>query len=98
MGIYREFARLYTCGAYPEYSRRMAELLPAVLKRFGANPETLLDLACGEGTFAVLMAQQGLRVTGVDASPEMLRFARKKAEEAGVEVHFIEQDMRLPCP
>ncbi|MEM1684425.1 MAG: class I SAM-dependent methyltransferase [Thermosphaera sp.] len=92
--IYREFARFYASGPYPEYSRRMAELLPAVLERFGAKAKTLLDLACGEGTFSVLMAQQGFKVTGVDASPEMLRFARKKAEDAGVEVQFIEQDMR----
>lgn len=94
MAIYREFARFYASGPYPEYSRRMAELLPAVLERFGAKPRTLLDLACGEGTFAVLMAQRGFKVTGVDASPEMLRYARERAEEAGVEVQFIEQDMR----
>ncbi|MCR4405174.1 MAG: class I SAM-dependent methyltransferase [Candidatus Acetothermia bacterium] len=94
MAIYREFARFYAAGPYPEYSRRMAELLPAVLERFRARPKTLLNLACGEGTFAVLMAQRGFKVGGVDASPEMLRFARKKAEEAGVEVQFIEQDMR----
>lgn len=92
--IYREFARFYASGPYPEYSRRMAELLPAVPERSGAKPRTLLDLACGEGTFAVLMAQQSLKVTGVDVSPEMLRFAREKAEEAGVELRFIEQDMR----
>lgn len=92
--MYREFARFYASGPYPEYSRRMAALLSPVLERFGAKPKTLLDLACGEGTFAVLMAQQGFKVTGVDASPEMLQFARKNAEEAGVEVRLIEQDMR----
>lgn len=94
MEIYQKFARFYAAGPYPEYSRRMAELLPPVLERFGAKPKTLLDLACGEGTFAVIMAQRGFKVTGVDASSEMLRFARKKAEEAGVEVQLIKQDMR----
>lgn len=94
MAIYRDFARFYAAGPYPDFSRRMAELLPGVLERFGAKPRTLLDLACGEGTFAVLMAQQGFKVVEVDASSEMLRFAREKAEEAGVEVQFIEQDMR----
>jgi len=94
MTIYREFARFYACGAYPDYSRRMAELLPPVLERFEARPKTVLDLACGEGTFAVEMARQGYKVTGVDLSPEMFRLAREKAEEAGVEVRFIQQDMR----
>jgi SAM-dependent methyltransferase len=94
MSIYREFAPFYAKGPYPEFSRTVAELLTRVLERFGAEPKTVLDLACGEGTFAVLMAQRGYHVTGVDLSPEMLRFASEKAKEAGVEVRFIEQDMR----
>jgi len=94
MGIYAEFARFYTEGPYPEFSRRMAELLPVVLERFEAKPKAILDLACGEGTFAVELAKRGYQVTGVDLSPEMLRFARERAKEARVEVQFIEQDMR----
>jgi len=94
MGLYREFALLYTKGPYPEYSRRVAELLPRVLERFGLKPKRVLDLACGEGTFAVELAKRGYQVTGVDLSPEMLSLAREKAKEAGVEVRFVEQDMR----
>lgn len=69
MGIYQAFAEFYTKGPYPNFSRRVAELLPSVLERFGAKPRAILDLACGEGTFAVLMAQKGFQMTGVDASP-----------------------------
>jgi len=94
VGIYRGFARLYARGPYPEYSRGVAELLPRVLERFGARPKRVLDLACGEGTFAVELARRGCRVIGVDLSPEMLELARKRAKEAGVEVCFIHQDMR----
>jgi 2-polyprenyl-3-methyl-5-hydroxy-6-metoxy-1,4-benzoquinol methylase len=95
MSIYAEFAQFYAKGLYPEFSKRVAQLLPSILERFGTKPKTILDIACGEGTFAVLMAQQGLKVTGIDASPQMLRFAREKAKEAGVKVQFIEQDMRF---
>jgi len=94
MRIYREFARFYARGPYPEYSRTMSQLLPRVLERFGAKPETVLDFACGEGTFAVELARRGYRVTGVDLSPEMLELAREKAREAGVMVEFLQQDMR----
>lgn len=94
MSVYEAFAEFYTKGPYPAYSAQVAELLPRVLERFGARPRTVLDLACGEGTFAVLMAQSGFQVTGVDASPQMLRFARERAKEADVDVRFIEQDMR----
>lgn len=93
MDLYGEFAYFYTKGPYL-FSERMAELLPAVLEQFNAQPSTLLDLACGDGRFAVIMAQRGLQMTGVDLSPQMLRFARERAEEAGVEVTFLQQDMR----
>lgn len=94
MAIYDRFAPLYARGPHTAYSARMAALFPSVLARFAAQPQTLLDVACGEGTFAVAMAKQGFKVTGVDRSPQMLRHAREQALREGVEVDFILQDMR----
>ncbi|MFZ1947684.1 MAG: class I SAM-dependent methyltransferase [bacterium] len=96
MAIYDGFAALYAHGPYPRYSRRMAEAMPTVLKRLGAAPRTLLDVACGEGTFAVAMAQGGLAVTGIDQSARMLECARQRAREAEAEVDFVQADMRSP--
>jgi SAM-dependent methyltransferase len=94
MPIYRDFAKIYADGDYPEFSRRMAEQLPAALKALDVTPLTILDLACGEGTFAGAATRQGFRVTGLDASERMLGFAREMAREAGVDVHFVQADMR----
>ena len=94
MNIYEAFAYFYAQGPYLAFSQRMAELLPAVLERFGAKPRTILDIACGEGTFAVAMAQKGLQVTGVDLSPQMLQLARERAERENVNAEFLLQDMR----
>jgi SAM-dependent methyltransferase len=94
MPIYDEFAGLYAQGRYPRYSRRMSDLLPAILVRIGARPKTVLDLACGEGTFAVAMAGRGMDVTGLDASPRMLALARQRARETGTRVRLLEGDMR----
>ena len=94
MSFFDSFAYFYTKGPYPQYSERMVELLPNVLARFDARPQTILDIACGEGTFAVAMAKKGLRVTGVDRSPQMLGFARERAERENTEVEFLHQDMR----
>lgn len=80
MGVYREFARFYAAGLYPEYSRRMAELLPPVLERFRAKPTTILDLACGEGTFAVIMAQRGFKSNGGRC---LIRDAPLRPKESG---------------
>jgi SAM-dependent methyltransferase len=94
MPIYNEFAFVYHLGPYTAYSLRMADLLPAVLEYYDFHPQSLLDLACGEGSFAISQAQAGRRVTGVDASPRMLQIARMQAAELGVKPQFIEMDMR----
>ena len=94
MHIYDTFAVTYTQGPYPRYSLQMAEILPHVLTRLGHWPRTLLDVACGEGAFAVHMAGQGYAVTGVDLSPRMLEIAQERARLASVAVEFVQQDMR----
>ncbi|MDM8001121.1 MAG: class I SAM-dependent methyltransferase [Dehalococcoidia bacterium] len=92
--MYRDFARFYARGDWPRYSSRMASMLPGVLEHFGLWPRNLLDLACGEGTFAVAMAKRGLAVTGIDLSPEMLDIARERAEKEGLDILLLQQDMR----
>ena len=94
MNPYKEFAQVYSRGPYPEYTTRIARLLPKILRRFELRPRTLLDVACGEGTFAISMARRGLHSIGVDQSAEMLRFARHRAREKGVKATFARMDMR----
>jgi len=38
----------------------------------------VLDVGCGTGSLALLLAEQGHRVTGVDLSPVMVERARRK--------------------
>lgn len=51
-----------------------------ILEREGVTPRTAVDLACGTGSVAVLLAKLGLTVTAVDMSEEMLCQAQQKAE------------------
>ena len=94
MAIYERFAHLYAKGPYPKYSRRMADLLPQILRTIGAQPKTLLDIACGEGTFAIAMARAGLEVTGLDLSQDMLDIARRQAGVEALKLQFLRADMR----
>lgn len=52
--------------------------------------QTVLDLGCGPGDVAGLLAARGLTVTGVDANPELLAAARQ--HHPGV--RFEHQDLR----
>jgi SAM-dependent methyltransferase len=47
-----------------------------------------LDLCCGAATNTIYLAQKGFEVTGMDISPTALRYARKKAREANVQINF----------
>jgi SAM-dependent methyltransferase len=54
----------------------------------------VLDLACGHGRIANRLAERGARVIGLDASPRFLELARVHATRRGVEVEYVEGDMR----
>ncbi len=91
---YSEFAQLYSTGSYPQYTKYIAGKLPDILGKLGARPSKVLDLACGEGTFAIEAARLGFKVTGIDLSKEMIEIARGRAEEAAPKATFHRQDMR----
>ncbi|MFI7312875.1 methyltransferase domain-containing protein [Streptomyces hygroscopicus] len=50
------------------------------------RPGDVLDLGCGTGSLALLAAEAGHRVTGVDRSPRMARLAREKLAGTGATV------------
>ncbi len=60
----------------------------------------LLDVACGEGTFAVGMAKRGWHVTGIDLSKDMLDLAEdrlrseRRRSQSQIDATFICDDMR----
>jgi SAM-dependent methyltransferase len=56
------------------------------------NP--VLELACGTGRLTIPIAQAGVEIFGLDLSRSMLERARAKAEQAGVEISFVEGDCR----
>jgi SAM-dependent methyltransferase len=53
----------------------------------------VLDLGCGSGIWAVELARRGWEVTGVDFVPKALRRARERADEAAVDVQFLDGDV-----
>ena len=54
----------------------------------------ILDLCCGVGRHTVPLATRGYRMSGLDLDAAALEKARRRADEAGVEVAWHQRDMR----
>lgn len=53
----------------------------------------VLDAGCGPGAYAQWLVEQGATVTGVDASPQMVDFARQRVGPKG---NFYQADLNQP--
>jgi SAM-dependent methyltransferase len=80
-GDYDRFSRYLEAGAREFYER-----VPVV------QGGTLLDVGCGSGQLALIAAQDGLDVTGVDIAGNLIQQARARAQAAGLAVRFEEAD------
>ena len=54
----------------------------------------VVELGCGTGSFTEVLAQKGYDIMGTDISSDMLNIARNKAMEHGLDIMYLEQDMR----
>jgi len=54
----------------------------------GPAPQRVLDAGCGTGVLALLFAELGHRVTGVDLAVQMIEAARRKAADANAQIEF----------
>jgi 2-polyprenyl-3-methyl-5-hydroxy-6-metoxy-1,4-benzoquinol methylase len=93
MDNYAGYAEYYDALSFDEFSQQCVDYLEDLLSQLRCQGKTVLDLACGTGTAAILMAKQGYQVTGVDISAAMIRIAKRKAKQAGLPVRFFRQDM-----
>ncbi len=83
-----EFYDLIYSG-FKDYASETAQIA-ALLRRESQGCHTVLDVACGTGEHARLLAAEGFSVDGLDLNPDFVRIASRK-HPAG---RFYEADMR----
>jgi len=88
---YTRFARVYDLMGGDRFSTRMVEYTHRLLKKFRYHPKEVLDLCCGTGTAALLFAESGFAMTGLDRSEDMLREARHKAAARKLPLNLVHQ-------
>jgi SAM-dependent methyltransferase len=84
----------WAAGDWDGFSELLAPVGRHVLEQMAiSSGQTLLDVGTGSGgTIAIPAARAGAAVTAVDITPELLEHARRRAQEAGVEVRWLEAD------
>lgn len=76
-------------------SREDFKLNPMVEEELGdVKGKRILHLQCNTGADSILLARKGAIVTGVDLVPENIYYARKLAEDFGLDnAQFVESDI-----
>jgi SAM-dependent methyltransferase len=90
---YERFAYLYDELMRDVPYENWVHFVKEKIEKYGVNGKSMLDLACGTGELSVRFAKEGIHVTGVDLSSDMLSVARTKSENKGLSVPLYQQDM-----
>lgn len=87
-----DYLDVYGYQFTPERARAETDF---TIRAMGLEPgEQVLDLCCGQGRHAVLLAQHGCIVTALDLSQQYLDLAQQAAGSAGVAIETVRADMR----
>jgi SAM-dependent methyltransferase len=87
---YDPFARLYNRHWGADYRLEVMPIVERLLLSRVPDHAAVLDVCCGTGQFTEQIRQRGYEIEGVDASKEMINYARQNAP--GVE--FTVADVR----
>lgn len=93
---YERYAPAYDASGQVRFALLVHIYLRELLARHPVPGRKALDLACGTGTLALLLADEGWAVTGVDRSPAMLAEAAAKLAGSPLaeRVRLVRADMR----
>ena len=105
MEAYTDFAGVYDTFMDETPYEEWCEFLDAALTRYRIKEETadtmllqeqnsVVDLGCGTGTLTELLAAKGYDMIGIDNSQEMLQIAMEKRARSGLDILYLQQDMR----
>lgn len=85
---------LYFYKQFLDEERNRADV-ERIVESLGLGPgDKVLDVPCGHGRIANLLAERGFEVTGVDATQEFIDLARQDATERGLDVNYRVGDLR----
>ena len=94
MDAYGSFAMVYDLFMDHVDYDGWSDYLRKLLRRYGVEDGLILELGGGTGSMTERLAEAGFDMIGVDCSGEMLEIAQEKKCESGLDILYLEQDMR----
>ena len=95
MKVFKKYADFYDSLYEDKNYQEECNFVKHIFERYSENKvNSILDIGCGTGSHALLFADMGYAVTGVDLSEDMLKIARKKAADHKKSIEFVQQDIR----
>jgi SAM-dependent methyltransferase len=86
--------QIWGTGDYATIGDMFASVGQELVNDVGVNGLDVLDVATGTGNTAIAAARAGGRVTGLDITPQLLEIARSRAAAEGLDIRWVEADMR----
>lgn len=94
MESYSAFAYVYDKLMKDVDYDKWVEYIEKIFERYDRKPVNIAELACGTGNITNNLAKKGYNLIGVDISEDMLFVAQEKARNMGVEVIYLNHDMK----
>jgi SAM-dependent methyltransferase len=88
-----EYAGAYDALYGDKDYAKECDYIEALFQKYRYRPKRILDLGCGTGGHALLLAKRGHIINGVDRSAAMLAIARRKAKGQRLNIDFREGDI-----
>lgn len=98
MSVFGNYARYYDLLYRDKDYAGEAQFVHQLIQTHAPNAQSILELGCGTGNHAVLLAKEGYTIHGVDQSAEMLAKASDRLsnlpEELRSRIDFSQGDIR----
>jgi len=76
-------------GPFVSIAETISDLHAAVAEGMNPQPgDRVLDLACGTGGVAEIVARPGVTTVGIDLAPGLIEIARERAAERGLSIDY----------
>ena len=93
MEQYNDFAFIYDELMNEVNYDGWVKYIEDIIKNENAEVQNILELACGTGNLNIPLTKKNYDIAGIDISDQMLSVAREKAEQEGVELVLLQQDI-----